>query len=282
MKLKLMESLRKEMADALGWALAPSEKSLEQVDWVKWANHFVRNRKDRPEPRWELPSRLSSERARRLLPSLQQFELGDGGGPACLIAFNAESFRSLTPAIRVVVDAWFAEEREHSRLLGCAVARFDGELIAAHWSFAAFCLMRRLLGVRFELQVLLLTEIVSAAYYRVLKRRCGDESLEEMCGLILRDEAGHIAFHLDRLAAGDRSVTGVRRKAWEAQFRALGFVAAVVLWMNHGRCMRPLGTTNAEYFREVQEGLSSFVSQLDKRTRVEHGAMSAEARCAES
>lgn len=259
-------SVKRECISALGWALAPSEKSLARIDWVKWARHFVRNRERRAEPNWEAASTLPTRTVRMLLPSLQQFELGDGGGPASLIAFNAEAFRSAGPEVRLVVDAWFAEEKEHSRLLGCAVARFGGELIEAHWSFAAFCLIRRLMGVRFELQVLLLTEIVSAAYYRVLQRHCEDEPVRDMCSLILRDEAGHIAFHLDRLAAADESVTGMRRRGWEGQFRLLGFLAATVLWMNHGPCLTPLGATNGEYFREVRAGISRFVADLKQRT----------------
>ena len=78
--------------------------------------------------------------------------------------------RGSSDEMRALVDLWFAEEREHSRLLSCAVRRFGGRLIQSHWSFSAFCATRRVLGVWFELQVLLLTEIVSTCYYRVLRR----------------------------------------------------------------------------------------------------------------
>lgn len=262
MRLKIIEKAKTRLATAAGWALAPTKESLERIDWIKWANHFVSNAENRSEPAWETLPELSPERIRNLLPSLQQFELGDGGGPACLIAFNAERFRRFAPEARMVIDAWFAEEKEHSRLLGCAVARFRGELISTHWSFAAFCLVRRLFGVRFELQALLLTEIVSAAYYRLLRKHCGDKPLEEMCSLILRDEAGHIAFHLDRLAAADESMLGIRRRAWQAQFWGMGLVAATVLWANHGRYLVPLGATTREYYREVRAAISKFVSEL--------------------
>ena len=105
--------------------------------------------------------------------------------------------------MRTLVDLWFAEEKEHSRLLSGAVRRFGGRLIKSHWSFTAFCACRRILGVRFELQVLLLTELVSTAYYRVLRRHINDEPVRAMCSLILRDEAGHVAFHRARLAASN-------------------------------------------------------------------------------
>ena len=42
--------------------------------------------------------------------------------------------------------------------------------------------------------------VVPAFGYRLLRRHCGDVALIQMCALILRDEAGHIRFHRDRLA----------------------------------------------------------------------------------
>ena len=243
----------------------PSTESLEGVDWERWAEHFRRNREQRPEPDWEGQIDMQREGVRKMLPSLQQFELGDGGGPACLIAFYAEDLRETSAEIKAVIDAWFDEEREHSRLLGAAVERFGGRHLKCHWSHAAFCAVRKTLGVRFELQVLLLTEIVSAAYYRVLRRHADDQPVKDMCSLILRDESGHIAFHLDRLEAADNSILGLRRKVWEAQFWTFGYLAAGALWANHGPCLRPLGATNAEYLREVRRGIFRFVAGLKRR-----------------
>ncbi|PYI84514.1 MAG: hypothetical protein DME26_13130, partial [Verrucomicrobia bacterium] len=165
------------------------------MNHAKWIGHFARNHQNRPEPDWSAPTTLSPEVLAPLLRSLEQFRLGDGGGPASLIAHDAEKFRSRTAEMRTLVDFWFAEEAEHSRLLGCAVDRLGGRRITSHWSFTAFCFCRRVLGVRFELQVLLLTELVSTAYYRVLRRHSPDAPLATMCALILRDEAGHVAFH---------------------------------------------------------------------------------------
>lgn len=262
----IVGSIGETVGNTVGKWMAPDPSSLEAIDWEKWKEHFARNQEDRNEPDWENLNRwMRPDLVKRLLPSLQQFELGDGGGPAQLIAFNAENFRSCSPENREVVDAWFAEEREHARLLGCAVERFGGSHIDSHWSFSAFCGIRRLCGVRFELQVLLLTEIVSAAYYRVLKRHANDQPMKDMCSLINRDEAGHIAFHLDRLAAADRSILGLTRKIWETQFWLNGYAAATVLWVSHGPCLIPLGASTEEYYGEVRSGISNFVAQLKRR-----------------
>jgi hypothetical protein len=158
--------------------------------------------------------------------------LGDGGGPASLIARDADRFRCSTEEMRAIVDAWFREEAEHARLLGRAVDRLGGRHIKSHWSFTAFCLCRRVLGVRFELQVLLLTELVSTAYYRVLCAHSPDAPVAEMCRLILRDEAGH--------------------------------AAATMLWVNHGPGLTAIGGSRSEYFAEVRRQLRRFILSLDR------------------
>lgn len=232
------------------------------MNYAKWIAHFKRNRQDRPEPDWKAPLSISPNVLAALLPSIEEFRLGDGGGPASLIAFDADRYRNQTDGLRAVVDLWFAEEAEHARLLSCAVDRFRGRHITSHWSFTAFCVCRRALGVRFELQVLLLTELVSTAYYRVLRRHSPDRPLAEMCGLILRDEAGHVAFHRDRLAAEGRSPLGWGGAVWQAQFWLCGFGAASVLWSSHGRALKAIGGSRAEYFREVRHEIGRFVESL--------------------
>ena len=234
------------------------------MNYERWIDHFTRNRLNRPEPDWAAPLSIPREMFAPLVRSIEQFRLGDGGGPASLIARDAEKFRGRTPQMRAIVDLWFAEEAEHARLLGCAVRRFGGRHITSHWSFTAFCLCRRVLGVRFELQVLLLTELVSTAYYRVLREHSPDVPLADMCGLILRDEAGHVAFHCERLADAGRSSFGLSGAWWQAQFWILGNAAATMLWANHGPCLTAIGGSRREYFGEVARQLRRFIMSLDR------------------
>ena len=194
--------------------------------------------------------------------SLEQFQLGDGGGPGCLIAYDAEKFRGSSEEMRELVDAWFAEEHEHSRLLGEAVKRFGGRRIESHWSFTAFCACRKWLGVRFELQVLLLTEIVSTAYYRLMRRHTRDVPLKEMCSLILRDEAGHVAFHQDRVAA---KRCARRNGLWDCQFWVCGFLAGTMLWVNHAGAIKSLGGRTVEFYSEIAMEISRFLRRLERR-----------------
>jgi hypothetical protein len=202
-----------------------------------------------------------------MLKSIEQFRLGDGGGPASLIAFNRENFRSRTDEMRRIVDLWFAEEAEHARLLGCAVRRFDGRIITSHWSFTAFCLCRRIFGVKFELQVLTLTELVSTGYYRMLRKYSPDGPLAAMCELILRDEAGHVAFQRDRLASSGCPKPGLRGLLWRMQFLACGYGAGTVLWISHASCLKAIGGTRTEFYSEITRQTTRFIRSLRKQEK---------------
>ena len=115
---------------------------MKPLDAAKWIQHFQANRANRPEPEWDAPIRLQPGVVKKLLPSIEQFQLGDGGGPASLIARDAAKYRDSSKETRLLADLWFEEERRHSRLLGQAVRRFGGKEIKSHWSFSAFCACR--------------------------------------------------------------------------------------------------------------------------------------------
>ncbi len=234
------------------------------LDVRRWVSHFRANRENRPEPDWTAPLTLSDAVRAPLLRSLEQFQLGDGGGPAYLIALDRERFLAGSDGTRELVDLWFAEEKEHARLLKGAVQRFGGRCIDAHWSFTVFCLTRKWFGVRFELTVLLLTEIVSTVYYRLLLRHGEDPALRSLCRLILRDETGHVAFHRDRLARQARggAPRGVLGAGW---FCALGLAAATMLWINHAPGLTALGATRREFYQEVRRELSLYLARLRRR-----------------
>src|SRR5947207_4425767 len=123
---------------------------MKRLDAAKWIRYFRANRQNRPEPEWDQPILLQRDIVQKLLPSLRQFQLGDGGGPASLIARDAAAYRDASEETRALIDLWFQEEREHSRLLGQAVRRSGGKPITSHWSFTAVWAGRRIVGVRAE------------------------------------------------------------------------------------------------------------------------------------
>ena len=266
-KVGLVDRMMEKVGGMIDRFLAPDPHEINDVDCAKWLEHLHDQRLRRSEPNWgDLNKWMRPDLVKLLLPSLQQHELSDDWESGRLVAFNAGRFVRRHPDFAEVIEAWLAGQKEHARLLGRAVDRFDGVHIDQHWCISLFARARRIFGVRFELQALLITEIVGSAYYRILERRANDDPVKQMCDVIIRDKSGHVAFHLDRLAMADRSILALTRKAWETQFRMMGHVTAILLWVNHGPCLMPLGADTEEFFREVQAGISDFVIQLRRRT----------------
>lgn len=232
------------------------------MNYRQWIAHFRANRLHRSEPSWDAPLLLGEKQRRALAFSLAEYQLGDGGGLCRLIARDAGRYRAQADEIRTVIDLWFDEEREHSRLLAGAVRRLHGEFVTSTFAFRAFNACRRFWGVQLEMLVLLIVEIVSTGYYRVIRRRCGDAPIIAMCRLILRDEIGHIRFHHARLVACHPHGVGV---LWRGRFHTLGLACAAFLWFGHGRWLRAIGVTRAEFFLHVRAGLRKFTDGLAAR-----------------
>ena len=230
------------------------------MNLAKWIHHFgVANRRNRIEPAWNAPLAMADDKRKALAATLAEYQLGDGGGPCKLIARDAERLRASDDEVKEVIDLWFKEEAEHSRLLGGAVRRLQGEFVTDTFAFRLFKLCRRALGAQYEMLVLLLVEIISTAYYHVICRHCDDGPIAHMCLLILRDEGGHVTFHRERLSS--LYPNGVSR-AWKAQFWVLGLACAAFLWLGHGKWLRKIGAQRTEFFDLVTRGLERFVNRL--------------------
>ncbi len=244
------------------------------MNYKHWIRHFEVNRNNRPEPQWEAPLNIPERKRVALAKSLAEYQLGDGGGECRLIGFDAEKARSVHADAAHVIDLWFREEAEHSRLLGCGLRRIGGTFITTTFVFRWFNRIRRWFGAQAEMLILLVVEIVSTGYYRLIQRNCGDAPIAQMCGLILRDESGHITFHRDRLAAKDAQWSC----GWRAAtIRVLGIGCMSFLWLTHGRWLREIGASFGELAQEVKietrQFLQSLRAQREKLSAEEPGSL---------
>ncbi len=229
---------------------------------LHWLRYFEENRINRSEPLWHLPSPLETKARAILARSLSHFQLGESGEGRFLL----EQARRQAPddpnyanALALFID----EEKEHARLLELLVRRFGGSLIKVHWTHFLFRLVQRACGLNFEIQVLVIAEIVGTAYYRLLNRRTRDPVVEEVCALTLRDEAQHIAFHVDWLRMIQGRWLPAECALWSIQFQVLFTVAAQFAWTDHRKALHLLGATKREFFREARGECINFLRALD-------------------
>jgi hypothetical protein len=229
----------------------------------QWLNYYQNNRNNRPEPKWNLPSSLDDRTQYFLAHSLSHFQLGETGEGKFLLA----QARARVPDDVSYHDAlrlFIAEEQEHARLLERLVLRFGGKTIQRHWTHSLFRLVRHALGFKFEIQLLVIAELVGTAYYRLLQARARDPVLEEACALILKDEAQHVDFHADWFGDFQSRLLPLERAGWSAQFQILFGVATQVAWMDHKAGLAIAGANHREFFHEARHECIRFLQRLER------------------
>lgn len=130
--------------------------------------------------------------------SVQRFQVGESGDGENLIASAGRH--------RIAVGLFVEEERNHARLLANLLAAAGAGTIAGHWSDTLFIRARRALGVRLELMVLLIAELVALGYYRALRDGSGDRLATDVAARILADEERQVPS--TSIACGSWGFTG--------------------------------------------------------------------------
>lgn len=228
---------------------------------TSWLHYFQQNRSNRPEPQWDSAVTENPAAIRHLARSLSHFQLGESGEGTFLLA-QAGRTHADDPIYCEALALFIREEQEHARLLQKLVERYCGRLVAGHWTHSLFRGLRHAIGVGFEIQVLVIAELVGTAYYRVLVRRTSDAILREVCEMVLRDEAQHIAFHAERFATDQAAWLPIERALWVAQFQILLLGALEVAWMDHGAALRALGAQRAEFQAEARRECIQFLASF--------------------
>ena len=210
------------------------------------------------DPDWSAGARLEPA----LVRSLQRFQVGEDGDGARLLD---KARRAGDPVYAEAVRLFVAEEREHARLLGRLLESAGATTISGHWTDAVFVRLRRLLGLRTELMVLMLAEVVALGYYRAVRDGVGDLLASEVAGRILADELRHVPFHRDRLRRSFlRSSLLPRTVARIVWWWLLAGVLTVVV-LGHGDALRAAGVSRTAFVREVTGYFRGVVTEVMAR-----------------
>jgi hypothetical protein len=233
------------------------------MDANRWVKAFEINLEHRREPDWSDRCDLPAETKRDLGRSLSHFQLGEsGGGTFLLRGANARAATAGDPAYPRALELFIAEENEHARLLSRLCERYGATLITEHWTHFFFHHVRQIGGIDFELIVLVAAELIGNAYYETLLAHMHDEPLRQAARLILRDEALHCEFHLDRLTDVLAKRGRLSRQFFAISFKILFQAALAVAWNDHARGVRAAGGSRAEFSERAHDWLHHFLSGL--------------------
>lgn len=226
---------------------------------MDWVEYFARNRVERIYIPWELGVDVAPHLRSALASSLQRFQIGESGDGAHLRRVAA---RTGDRQYALAIEAFVREEQEHAAIMAGVLRCLDAPLLARHWSNGCFRLLCLVSGLRTELLVLLVAEMVAKRYFRLLLESTSDSVIGAMCRQILHDEDGHIAFHCDTLRPTllrlPLPVQWVLRAVWRAFF---GVVCLLVTY-DHRALLRATGCRPASFHRECLALFDAVASQV--------------------
>ncbi|TAK11325.1 MAG: ferritin-like domain-containing protein [Anaerolineae bacterium] len=195
---------------------------------MNWVEYFENNRANRIAIPWDVDIQTTPELRKALLASLQRFQVGESGEGHHL---KASAARRGNPEYARAIALFIAEEQYHAEMLARLIGLLGGRLLEWHWSDAAFILLRRMMGLRVELMVLLIAEMIAKRDYRALDEGTSSPALNAVFRQIRNDEEKHIAFHVEFLAASFVRLPEMQRRIVKDIWRTFfSVVCAVVVW----------------------------------------------------
>ncbi len=229
-----------------------------------WTQYFLANRNRFVEPPLPAAESLLPETMRRpLAQSLAIFQLGESGGGTRLLRYvrrvvNEEQLRGYEQAVQLFIE----EEQYHARLLEKLVIHLGGACLERQWTNSVFRWLRNHFGVEFNIQILLIAELIAEAYFGALYRRCPDSRVRLCCRKILADEMRHLAFHAEFLRERLDARPAWWRHLWRAQFRLFNLATCAVVAWDHRACFIALGLDPMEFARMSSRAGARFLRRL--------------------
>jgi hypothetical protein len=226
--------------------------------FAKWTQRFEDERERRDaegDPDWGQGATLHPA----LSASVQRFQVGEDGDGANLVAkADQAGDADYARAVRLFV----AEEQNHARLLARLLAAGGVPTLTGHWSDTVFVRLRRLMGLRLELLVLMIAEVVALRYYRALRDGTDDPLTSEVAGRILADEERHVPFHCERLHTSLAELPRLIRRPVMALWRVLLLAVCLVVAVDHGPALRRLGIGRVRFVADVMASADAVVSAV--------------------
>ncbi|MFJ3715233.1 ferritin-like domain-containing protein [Streptomyces sp. NPDC090057] len=216
-------------------------------EFDKWARDFEDEKERRAalgDPDWGRGAALPPA----VWAGIQRFQVGEDGDGANLVA---KADQAGDPDYARAVRLFVAEEQNHARMLARLLAAGGMPLLSGHWSDTVFVRLRRLMGLRLELLVLMIAEVVALRYYRALRDGAGDPLTSEVADRVLADEERHVPFHCARLHASFAELPRAVRRPVLAGWRLLLLAVTTVVATDHGRALRHLGVGRLRFVSDV-------------------------------
>lgn len=212
--------------------------------WDQWRYLFLA-RVSRPIPQAQAPCMAASQR-RNLGRSLAIFQLGESGEGRIAKEIMTIHQPGVTVAYREALGLFVAEEARHGRILKNLLAALGMGPMHFAWSNTLFTWVRRLIGIRLKLLVLMAAEVVGLSFYQLASEHMEQGGFRAALEQICEDEEDHLGFHADFFRC--QLQTNVDRGVFKLLWPSICLIAISMACFDHRDSLRSLGIRKRFYF----------------------------------
>lgn len=213
----------------------------------RWLKYFQANRESQAAITYPDGIDMAIDLRLQLVLSLQRFQLGETGEGHHLRAYAREMKDA---DFEKCIDLFVKEEQSHARILAEMINALDGTVITAHWTALAFTVLRRLFGLKTEIFVLLIGEIVGKVFYMECARHVDDVRMSDAFSILVLDEMAHLEFLCEFLHSKLVQLPDVLRYAIFWGWSSIFYAACCVFILDHKRTLVALGIPRKKFMQE--------------------------------
>ena len=218
----------------------------------KWFTHFSLRSMTALHVSSNAAVQLTDEERRRIAPSVQQFQLGEGSRGQRLLERGKKFGKAMNdPLFAGALELFIKEEQQHSRYLAAFMESQSIPIAQKHWVDTVFRRLRGLAGLELSLTVLVTAELIAVPYYRGLRVATGSPILRMICTRILEDEANHLKFQASMLARAAFRRPAALQRALSELHRLFLLGTIFVVWMEHRPVFQVAGYNFGQFKNET-------------------------------
>jgi hypothetical protein len=218
-----------------------------------WIEHFERNSRI-SRVNWDLAPAITAAEKRRIVPSLQAWQLGETSDGTHLLRAATRHAEAVGDAeYPEAVRLFVAEEQKHGRHLGRYLDLIGEPRLTRNWGDTLFRRVRYH-NASMEVWTLAVITVESAAqvFYRAMRDATGCPLLREICTDILIDEVAHIVFQKERLHTVFQHKTPSAKRLSRYAYPIFFDCVGLVVWVAHRRLFRAGGVPLLRYLRKMR------------------------------
>ena len=239
---------------------------MQDRQWARsryWLCHFLHNRHERVKIQWDAPADNDMGDELRLAISHWLAWISQTNGPARqrLIDWAVTDCAS-DPAYVQSIRLFVKEEQHHTTLIERYLALRSQPMQPGGLVRAAMRSVIRPLGLRFELSVLLLSEIAVITMNRLLLPQVRDETLRSLLTQIIHDHQCHLSFHCERLTAEFADFNFVRRNLRRLRLRAMFATAFKGITLHHRALLKTTGCQPRDFASHCWSNFESILEHM--------------------